>query len=191
MTRTRTTSRTTAFVVAVALALPTLALSGCGSKGNDTAAGGGGGGGSMTAPMTQPQPQRQGMTGKQKLVMLGGAALLYYMYKRYQKQNAATSTAGANGKPQLYRSKNGGVYYRDPQTHQFTWVTAPQQQMQVDQSELQQYAPDYQQYQGQPAPPAPAGYRTQSFGQLDPSMGNMGGGGMMGGGPRGPRGPGM
>jgi len=170
-------------VVAIALALPTLALTGCGNNSNA----GGGGGGGYTAPAPMAQPQKQGMTGKQKVVLLAGAALLYYMYKRYQKQNAASAT-GANGKPQLYRSKNGGVYYRDPRTHQPTWVTAPQQSMSVDQSELQQYAPDYQQYQGQPAPPAPQGYRTQSFDQLDPSMG---GGAMAPAGPRGPRGPGM
>lgn len=178
MTHTRTTSRTLAFVVAAALALPTLALTGCGSKNNDTSAGGGGG--YTNAPTPMAQPQKQGMTGKQKVVLLAGAALLYYMYKRYQKQNAAA--AGPNGRPQLYQSKNGGIYYRDPRTHQPTWVTAPQQSMQVDQTQLQQYAPDYQQYQGQPAPPAPAGYRTQSFSQLDPSMA---------GGPSGPRGPGM
>jgi len=89
------------------------------------------------------------------------------MYKRYQKQNAASAT-GANGKPQLYRSKNGGVYYRDPRTHQPTWLTVPQQPVQIPAADLQRYAPDYRQYQGRPAPPVPTGYRTQAFGAFDP-----------------------
>lgn len=182
---TRTSSRPLAFLVAAALAWPTLALTaGCG---NNNAGGGG-----NTTVATNPSPMapapnaRPGLTGKQKVVLVAGAALLYYMYKRYQKQNAAAAS-GANGRPQLFRSKNGGVYYRDPRTHQAIWVTAPQQSMQIPADELQQYAPDYQQYQGQPAPPAPAGYQTQSFDQLDPSL--AGGGGYPSG-PSGPRGPG-
>lgn len=119
-----------------------------------------------TPPMMQPTPKQDMSNTKKAVIVLAGAALLYYLYKRHQAQQQA---AGANGSPQLYRSKNGGVYYRDAQ-HNAVWVTAPAQQMSVPASEVQQYAPDYNQYQGQPAPAAPAGYRTQSFSQLDPSL---------------------
>jgi len=118
--------------------------------------------------------RRQGMTTKQKVVLLAGAALLYYMYRKHQAttaQNASkTGTATTtNGKtPQLYRSKNGGVYYRDAQG-QPVWLTVPQQGMQVPASEVQQYAPNYKQVSG-PAPTAPKGYTTQSFSQFDPTL---------------------
>jgi len=180
---TRQTTRPWTRLVALGLvflfALPLIA--GCGSKGDQTASAPSGTTapppGAMSAtppPMTNTPAAKPGMSNTKKaVIVLAGAALLYYLYKRHQAQQQAAGGAGANGSPQLYRSRNGGIYYRDAQ-HRAVWVTAPAQQMQVPASEVQQYAPDYSQYQGQPAPPAPAGYRTQSFSQLDPSLAGSG-----------------
>ena len=46
------------------------------------------------------------MSTKKKLVLLAGAAALFYMYKKHQ--------AKAGQQIQYYRSKNGRVYYREP-----------------------------------------------------------------------------
>lgn len=193
MTRTRRAPRTFAFIVAAALALPTLALTaGCGNNNTPSP--------TVTTnnPMPTAQPQNTGLSGKQKVVLLAGAALLYYIYRKDKANNARAAAAGPNGKPQLYREEKGpnagAIYYRDPQTHQPIWVTAPAgQQVAVPASEVQQYAPDYQQYMGQPAPTAPAGARSVPAMQYDPSLGSGGyptGRGYPGG-PSGPRGPGM
>ncbi len=135
-------------------------------------------------------PPKKGLTTGQKVLLVGGAALLYFMYRKHQANVAAKKAAGAGvasagnaAMPQLYRSKNGGVYYRDAQ-HKPVWLTVPSQGMQVSQQELQQYAPDYNRYQG-PAPAAPRGYRLQPFNDYDRSAygnaqipsGNMNGGG--------------
>lgn len=178
MTQPRKLSRIVALALVMAFAMPTLAITaGCG-KGDQQAADNSGAG-NNAAP-----PAKPGLSTKQKAVLLAGAALLFYLYKKDQANNAAaaqkTLTAQI-GKPQLYRSKNGGVYYRDAQKNP-VWLTVPPQGMKVPASEV---TPDIQQYQGQPAPPAPAGYRTQSFDQYDPSLA----GGQ--GGPGGPPGPGQ
>lgn len=117
-------------------------------------------------------PRKPGMSTGQKVLLVGGAALLYYLYKKHQASVAAKSPAignpnvAANGQtPQLYRSKNGGVYYRDAQ-HRPVWLTVPSQPVQVPAADLQRYAPDYNSYRG-PAPSAPAGYRTQQFEDFD------------------------
>jgi hypothetical protein len=139
------------------------------------------------------QPQtgqpRQGMSTGKKVATLAGAALLYYLWKRHnagKQQQAAMNPNGGNSnaqvlpggngnmaatrRPQLYRSKNGGVYYRDAQKRP-VWLTVPNRPVQVPVADLQRYAPDYARYRG-PAPAAPAGYRTQSFGEFDPNLGN-------------------
>jgi len=132
----------------------------------------------QTSPMAPAPKQSAGMTGKQKVMLLAGAALLYYLYKKHTATAARTTggapgvtstTAGVNERtPQLYRSKNGGIYYRDAQGRP-VWLTVPAQGMQVPASEVQQYAPNYSQYQG-PAPKAPSGYTTQPFSQFDPTL---------------------
>ena len=94
------------------------------------------------------------MSTKQKVVLLAGAAALYYLYKKHQ------NAQGAGPQGQYYRSKNGGIYYRDPKNPKIVhWVTAPQQPIQVP-------ADEYQRYTGQPAPTgggtvstAPAGWQ--------------------------------
>jgi hypothetical protein len=132
-----------------------------------------------------PAAPRQGMSTKKKLLLLSGAALLYYMYKKHQANASNRLPSGqttANGRtPQLYRSRNGGVYYRDAQGRP-VWLTVPQQGIQVPYDEVQRYAPDYNQYRG-PAPAAPSGYRTQPFSDFNGSLTNA----AYPSGPRGPR----
>lgn len=125
--------------------------------------------GSNGRPMA---PVKQGMSTRNKVIILAGAALLYYLYKKHQAAKQAQAGAQGNGaQPQLFRSQNGGVYYRDPQNPQkVTWLTVPNQPVQVPASDVQQYAPDYQQYQGQAAPAPPAGQASQSITQYDPSL---------------------
>ncbi|MBV9851758.1 MAG: hypothetical protein JO250_18975 [Armatimonadetes bacterium] len=107
-------------------------------------------------------------TGKKVVIVLAGAALLYYLYRKHQAAQQAQGAA-AGGRPQLYRSRNGGIYYRDAQ-HRPVWLTVPNRPVQVPAADVQRYAPNYQQYQGRPVPPAPPGYRVQPFNQYDPSL---------------------
>lgn len=161
--RTRDIGRQwTAFVMTACLLLPMLVFSA--PRANAQIFGG-------NRNQTPPKP---GMSTGKKVLLVGGAALLYYLYRKHQANNAAKQTA-ANSRvagnnaamPQLYRSKNGGVYYRDAQKNP-VWLTVPQQGMQVSQQDLQRYAPDYNRYNG-PAPAAPRGYRVQQFDDFDPN----------------------
>ena len=183
--QTRRPPRLLAWTLAILMGVPLLiALSGCGNKNAGQTAD------NSAAPSTAPNasapnasamsgpngqsaaPAKQGMSTRNKVIILAGAALLYYLYKKHQAAQQAQAGAQANGtQPQLYRSQNGGVYYRDPQNPQkVTWLTVPNQPVQVPASDVQQYAPDYQQYQGQPAPAPPAGQPSQSITQYDPSL---------------------
>ena len=182
--QTRRPPRLLAWALATLMAGPVLlGLTGCGNNGSggggqtasqpaqptDTSAGGPAAApnDTTTAATTPPKPGMS--TGKKVVIVLAGAALLYYLYKKHQaaQQAQAGQTAGAT--PQLYRSSNGGVYYRDAQ-HNPVWLTVPSQPVQVPADDVQRYAPDYQQYRGQPAPAAPAGAAQQSFTQYDPSL---------------------
>jgi len=124
-------------------------LAGCGS--HDAAA-------PTAAPMSNGAPppgmgssaansQRPslGLTTKNKLVILAGAAALYYYYRK-SKEKTAQQYAGQT--VQYYLSKNGGIYYRDPQTHEAHFVTAPKQ-VQVSETEAQPYS-QVQGYNNQP-----------------------------------------
>ncbi len=91
-----------------------------------------------TAPMANVR--KPGMsTGKKVVIALAGAALLYYLVKKHKQQ--------AGQDVQYYKSKStGGIYYRDPKTHQAHWVTkgaAEAQQVddvdENDTKELQKY----------------------------------------------------
>ena len=119
------------------VALMTVGVTGCGSRtinaqsGTPYSSGNGG-----TMPMSHPTGTRQGMTTGQKVMLLAGAAAVYYLYKKHQNAQGE----GANGR--YYLSKNGRVYWRDLKTGQYHWVTPPQQPMQVP-------ASDYQQVTGQ------------------------------------------
>jgi hypothetical protein len=81
------------------------------------------------------------MSTKQKVVLLAGAAALYYMYKKRRDANNQPLPQNV----QYYLSKNGRVYYRDPQTKQAVWVTPPRN-LQVPANDLQGY--DYSELQG-------------------------------------------
>lgn len=107
-----------AFMVA-SLMVP---LAGCGSPAQQN-----------TQPVSAPppamgarNPNRPSMdlSTKQKGVLLVGAAALYYYY---QKSKKATEKQYGGKAVQYYRSKNGGIYYRDPKTHEAHFVTAPTQ----------------------------------------------------------------
>jgi hypothetical protein len=99
-------------------------------------------GGTMTpSGPTGGAPQQTGMSGKQKLMLLAGAAALYYMYKKHK--NAQNQPANV----QYYLSKNGRVYYRDA-NHQAHWVTPPSQGISVPESEAREFS-GFQGYNGQ------------------------------------------
>ena len=70
-------------------------------------------------------------TGKKVVIALAGAALLYYLVKHHKQQ--------AGQDVQYFKSKKtGGIYYRDPKTHQAHWVTkgaTEAQEVEVDESE--------------------------------------------------------
>jgi len=85
---------------------------------------------------------RQGLSNKQKVVILAGAAALYYLYNQHKNKQAQ----GAEG--QYYLSKNGRVYYRDAQ-HRVHWVTPPSEGIRVPESEAQRYR-DFQGYNNSP-----------------------------------------
>lgn len=89
----------------------------------------------------QPQ-ERRGLSNKQKVAILVGAAALYYLYN--QHKNKSAQEQGPQGK--YYLSKNGRVYYRDAQNRAH-WVTPPSEGIQVPESEAQQYR-DFQGYNG-------------------------------------------
>ena len=92
-----------------------------------------------------------GMSGKQKLVLLAGAAALYYYYRK----SKAANEKKYNQKITYYRSKNGGIYYRDPtdtsKIPRPIYVVPPGQSprsVQVQPNEAQQYS-GIQGYQNQ------------------------------------------
>lgn len=127
--------------VIASLALP-LAMAGCG----------------RSAPPAPPQSgpaMSTGMNTRQKLTLLAGAAAMYYLYRKYQRDNAAAlqkaSAAAPGGKIQYYRSEKGGyIYFRDPKNPQRAIkVTPPLSDVgtrQVNSDELQDY--DYSKFQG-------------------------------------------
>lgn len=88
------------------------------------------------APYSAParEQPRQGMSTRNKVLMLAGAAALYYMWKK--SQSRPESATGPEGR--YYRSRNGRIYYRDAQG-QAHWVSPPQQPIQVPADEYQRY----------------------------------------------------
>lgn len=150
MTRAPRAPRLAALSLALTFALPVVMLTaGCGQKANDqTTTNSAPGPMANNSPMANSAPAKAGLSTKQKVVLLGGAALLFYLYKRYQKQDQAAAQNGANGKPQLYREEKGpntgAIYYhKNDAQHTVVWLSAPQQGVNVPQSEVQQYLPGY------------------------------------------------
>ena len=126
-------------------------LVGCGGGGNQAAAPpiDRSGAGSLPPAVGGPKVNT-GMSTKQKMVMLAGAAALYYMYKK--QQNAKGQTV------QYYKSEtNGRIYYRDPKTKQAIYVTPPQGGIMVPAQEAQNYN-SYQGYNNSPAGQTFGGY---------------------------------
>jgi len=167
--------RTMAAVACAALALPMI---GCGSGGSTTADRSSmppiddtRGGAAMSYPQgnnyAQTAQPRQGMSTGKKVMILAGAAALYYLYRKHQS-NKQGATTTENGQPVYYLSKNGRVYYRDA-NHQAHWVTPPAEGIQVPYDEAQQYS----QFQG---------YNNQQTGITDLSRFAPQGAGSMGGG---------
>jgi hypothetical protein len=148
-------ARWTVLYLAVGLISPMLA--GCG-RGNEEQAG-------SAPPASAPGPAapRRGLTGKQKVAILVGAAALYYLYKSHQNQQGA----GAQGK--YYLSKNGRVYYRD-QSGNVHWVTPPSGGVQVPADEAQQYS-GYAGYNG-----STSGKTFGGYGASNTSAGGAAGG---------------
>jgi hypothetical protein len=85
--------------------------------------------------------QRQGLSGRQKVAILAGAAALYYLYNKHKQKQ------GAGQQGQYYLSKNGRVYYRDKSGNP-VWVTPPREGIQVPAEEAEQYR-RYRGYNGQ------------------------------------------
>jgi len=97
------------------------------------------------------QGQRPGMSTRNKALLLGGAALAYYLWKKNRNAQNQALPAGV----QMYRSKNGGIYYRDPRNPQQPIYVVPpasqrfNQTLQVDPTEVQGLGLDrYQGYGG-------------------------------------------
>lgn len=179
MTRAPRASRLVALALVATFSLPTLAITaGCGSKNNDATASQSSPAPDATAAQPSAQPTKPGLSTKQKVVLLAGAALLFYLYKRDQANNAAAAqNAGtvSGGKPQLYREdkgpNKGAIYYRDA-NHQVVWLKAPAQGVQVPADQVQQYLPDYDPnnpnaYQGQVNPNPQAGVNGGSVQSAD------------------------
>lgn len=92
------------------------------------------------SPSASPEA-RKGLSNTQKVVILAGAAALYYLYHQHQNKQEQ----GPQG--QYYLSKNGRVYYRDAQ-HRAHWVTPPSEGIKVPEAEAARYR-DFQGYNNQ------------------------------------------
>jgi hypothetical protein len=111
-------------MAAVLVALIALPLAGCGERNINA----------ESEPYGQPaQPQRQGLSTRQKVMLVGGAAALYYLYKKHQNKQ------GEGPQGRYYLSKNGRVYYRDMKTGAFQWVDPPTQPIAVPQDEYERH----------------------------------------------------
>lgn len=124
-------------LLTLVLALATAPLGGCGrdtppAPVDDTLAQG-----------QAPQAEARGMSTGKKVVLLAGAAALYYLYKKHQN---APEKEGPEG--QYYLSKNGRVYYRDAE-HRAHWVTPPPSGITVPESEAEEYR-SFQGYENSP-----------------------------------------
>jgi hypothetical protein len=90
-----------------------------------------------------PATERPHMSTKSKVVILAGAAALYYLYKHHKN---AAQAQGEDG--QYYLSKNGRVYYRDAE-HRAHWVTPPPGGIAVPEPEAAAYR-EFQGYDNRP-----------------------------------------
>lgn len=85
------------------------------------------------APNTAPVERREGMSTRKKVLVLAGAAALYYLYNKHKNREGQ----GPDG--QYFRSKNGRVYYRDLRNGEFRWVDPPTEPIRVPADEYERY----------------------------------------------------
>jgi hypothetical protein len=112
--------------------------------------------GPASTPMGQPQQPRQGMSTRQKVVLVAGAAALYYLYNRHKNRQ------GAGPEGRYFLSKNGRVYYRDLKTGAFHWVDPPTQPIRVPAEEYERVTGrPVDAYDGRVIRQAPAGWPPQ------------------------------
>lgn len=103
-------------------------------------------------PMSRQEPRRQGMSTRNKVLLVAGAAALYYMYNKHKNKQGH----GAEG--QYYRSKNGRIYYRD-RNGKAVWVTPPSEPIRVPAEEFERYTGrSYNDHDGGVIREAPAGW---------------------------------
>ena len=144
MIRAPRASRLIALALVASFALPTLAVTaGCGSKNNASDQTATSAPTDTTTAQPNAQPAKAGLSTKQKVVLLAGAALLFYMYTRYKKQDAqAAQNGGAGANPQLYREdkgpNKGAIYYcKNDANHTVVWLQAPAGGVQVPADQAQ------------------------------------------------------
>jgi hypothetical protein len=138
--------RPTAGVLAALLLMP---LAGCQPTVNSQSAPG-------PAPMRPSGQPRQGMSARNKVLLLAGAAALYYLYNKHKNRPGQ----GAQGR--YYLSKNGRVYYRDLKTGAYRWVDPPRQPIQVPVNEYERYTGrQVDNYDGRVLRQAPRGWPPQ------------------------------
>ena len=138
--------RTLRYVAALLSALVFMSIAGCGrTVSSDSPRRDG------SVPMRTEEPRR-GMSNQRKVLLLAGAAALYYLYNKHK------NAQGHGPEGQYYRSRNGRIYYRDRQGNP-VWVTAPQQPIEVPADEYARYTGRrYDDYQGRVIREAPAGW---------------------------------
>ena len=105
------------------------------------------------APYSQREAPRQGMSTRNKVLLLAGAAAVYYLYQKHKNAQGE----GVNGR--YYRSKNGRVYYRDLKTGDYHWVDEPRQPLEVPAEEYSRYTGrNYDDHEGGVIRQAPPGW---------------------------------
>jgi hypothetical protein len=85
-------------------------------------------------PYSAPaERSRPGMSTRNKVLLVAGAAALYYLYQKHK------NSPGQGPQGRYFRSRNGRVYYRDLKTGAYQWVDPPSQPIQVPADEYQRY----------------------------------------------------
>ncbi len=127
-------ARPVSLFTTAAILVPTV-LAGCSGGANQSA--------SIPPSAMGTTNRKPGMSTKQKVVLLAGAAALYYVYRKYQNNKAPSGV-------QYYKSEaNGRIYYRDPKTKQAIYVTPPARAIEVPADQAREYQ-GYAGYNNQP-----------------------------------------